>query len=105
MRATLILVPLLLLATLPLASAGPDVAVCVGSKVGVQPCPGAACVWTAAKATCVGAATVSLPEKCWGHRVGFEGYQETCVNPNDPHCLIYQYEWTGADEFSSCSGI
>jgi len=107
MRVALLVIPLLVLAFAPLASAAPDVAVCAGS-VGVQPCPGLACVWTAAKATCVPAPSpdASVPTSiCKGQRVGFEGYEEWCVNPTDPSCLIEENVWTGADGFSYCTGV
>ncbi|MEA3198705.1 MAG: hypothetical protein QOE90_133 [Thermoplasmata archaeon] len=42
---------------------------------------------------------------CHGERVGFEGYEEWCVNPTDPHCLIEENVWTGADGFSYCTGV
>ncbi|GEM_PF-5659321 len=107
MRIALLVVPLLVLAIVPLAGAAPDVAVCVLGKVGVQPCPGTACVWTAAKATCVPKASApAVPTSlCHGQRVGFEGYEEWCVNPTNPHCLIEETVWTGADQFSYCTGV
>lgn len=70
MRVALLVVPLLLLAVLPLGSAA------------------------------------TLPEKCWGHPVGFEGYEEYCINPNDPTCLVRHTFISGTgEETVTCTGL
>jgi len=47
----------------------------------------------------------TLPEKCWGHPVA-EAYEEYCVNPNDPSCLVsYTFISGTGDETTSCTGL
>lgn len=103
MRSVLVLAALLVLAAVPLAGAAPQVYVCAG-KVGVQPCPGVACVWTGAKATCVPQPSGAPDRVCRTQRAG-EGSTTTCVQPTRPDCLIETTTWTGADGWTTCTGL
>lgn len=63
----------------------------------------AACLLTLAAP--VATADATLPTWCYGYPVGWGGYYEHCVDPNDPECLYSIRFWSGADEFYTCTGV
>lgn len=54
-----------------------------------------------------GAVALPAPEVgsiCHSFRAG-EGETTYCVNPGNPGCLVEETVWTGADGWSTCTGL
>jgi hypothetical protein len=53
----------------------------------------------------VPAASAGPTDVCRGQRVGWEGYQETCVHAADPHCLVEYSFYNLGEESHVCYGV